>query len=103
MKRLTWCFLGCAVLVAAQQQDFNALKEIKYRNIGPFRGGRVDTVAGVTSQPSTYYFGGTGGGVWKTTDGGISWHAISDGQFKTGSVGSIAVSESDPNVLYVGM
>jgi photosystem II stability/assembly factor-like uncharacterized protein len=85
------------------QPDLNSLKELKYRNIGPFRGGRVDAVSGVTSQPSVYYFGATGGGVWKTTDGGASWLPISDGQFKTGSVGAIGVSESDPNVIYVGM
>ncbi len=94
--------LASALLLAAQT-DLNSLKELKYRNIGPFRGGRVDTVAGVTSQPNVYYFGATGGGVWKTTDGGASWLPISDGQFKTGSVGAIGVSESDPNVIYVGM
>ena len=85
------------------QPDLNSLKELKYRGIGPFRGGRVVAVAGVTSQPNVYYFGATGGGVWKTTDGGATWLPISDGQFKTGSVGAIAVSESDPNVIYVGM
>src|SRR5271166_4465994 len=87
-------FLFSAALLSAQP-DFNSLKELKYRNIGPFRGGRAVAVAGVTSQPSVYYFGGTGGGVWRTTDGGVTWTPISDGQFKTGSVGAIAVSESD--------
>jgi lipid-binding SYLF domain-containing protein len=60
-------------------------------------------VAGVTSQPSTYYFGATGGGIWKTTDSGATWLPVSDGQLKSGSVGALAVSESDPNVIYVGM
>src|SRR5579864_2913363 len=93
----------CAALNLSAQVDFNAVKDLKYRLIGPFRGGRVDTVTGVTSQPNVYYFGATGGGIWKTTDGGADWQPIADGQLKTGSVGSIAVSESDPNVIYAGM
>jgi len=78
-------------------------KDLKFRLIGPNRGGRVTAVAGVPSQPNVYYFGATGGGVWKTTDGGRQWTPISDGFFTTGSVGAIGVSESDPNVIYVGM
>jgi len=84
-------------------EDAAFSKELKFRSMGPFRGGRVVTVAGVPSLPSTYYFGGTGGGVWKTTDGGNAWQPVSDGFFKTGSVGSIAVADTDPNVVYVGM
>src|SRR5437588_7843540 len=95
-------FFALTLLLAAQP-DLNSLKELKYRNIGPFRGGRAVAVAGVTSQPNVYYFGATGGGVWKTVDGGANWTSVSDGHFKTGSVGAIAVSESDPNVVYVGM
>src|SRR5215213_1659136 len=79
------------------------LKGLKYRSIGPFRGGRVTAVAGVPSQPQVYYFGATGGGVWKTTDGGAGWAPVSDEFFNTGSVGGIGVSESDPNIIYVGM
>ncbi|MBS1871650.1 MAG: glycosyl hydrolase [Acidobacteria bacterium] len=78
-------------------------KDIKYRLIGPFRGGRSIAVAGVASQPFVYYFGATGGGVWKTVDAGAHWEAISDAAFKTGSVGSITVAPSDPNIIYVGM
>lgn len=78
-------------------------KSVKWRNIGPFRGGRSVTASGVVNDPSTYYMGTTGGGLWKTDDMGISWSNISDGFFKTGSVGAIAVSETDPNVVYVGM
>ena len=103
-----------SISLAAQRRKKNAptttpkvneatFKALKWRNIGPFRGGRSVASSGVVSDPLTYYMGSTGGGVWKTTDAGISWKNISDGFFKTGSVGAIAVSESDPNVIYVGM
>ena len=76
---------------------------LRFRSIGPYRGGRSVAVAGVRGQPLTFYFGGTGGGVWKTTDAGGTWAPVSDKHFKTGSVGAIAVAESDPNVVYAGM
>jgi photosystem II stability/assembly factor-like uncharacterized protein len=76
---------------------------MKWRNIGPFRAGRSLAVAGHKDQPMTYYFGAVGGGVWKTIDGGQNWMMISDSTFKSSSVGAIAVAESDPNVIYVGM
>src|SRR5713226_6232366 len=73
----------------------DALKVLQWRQIGPFRGGRSTAVAGVASQPMVFYFGGTGGGVWKTIDGGINWQAVSDGSvFGTGSVGAIGLSDS---------
>ena len=90
-------------LAPAQTAPADPLRLLQYRSIGPFRGGRVAAVAGVPSQPKVYYFGGTGGGVWKTTDAGVNWEPVSDKFFKTGSVGSIDVSWSDPNVVYVGM
>ncbi|WNJ16021.1 VPS10 domain-containing protein [Pontibacter sp. G13] len=74
---------------------------IGWRNIGPFRGGRSCAVTGVPGKPLTFYFGSTGGGVWKTMDGGQTWSNISDGFFG-GSIGAIAVSDYDPNVIYVG-
>lgn len=86
---------------ASLNQDL--FKGIKWRNIGPFRGGRSNAISGVVNNSMTYYAGYTGGGVWKTEDAGSSWKNISDGFFKTGSVGEIAVSEADPNVIYVGM
>src|SRR5262245_1870666 len=80
------------------------LKALQWRSIGPYRGGRSAAVTGVASQPSVFYYGATGGGVWKSTDGGINWESVSDGSvFGTGSVGAIAVADSDPNVVFVGM
>ncbi|WP_298516361.1 glycosyl hydrolase [uncultured Kordia sp.] len=76
---------------------------LKWRNIGPFRGGRSVASTGVIGQPRTYYMGSTGGGVYKTTDAGITWKNVSDTFFKMGSVGAIAVSESDTNIVIVGM
>ncbi len=78
-------------------------KPVLWRSIGPFRGGRSVAASGVVGDPKTYYMGTTGGGVWKTDNMGITWRNISDGYFKTGSVGAVAVAESDPNVVYVGM
>ena len=75
---------------------------LEWRCVGPFRGGRVVSVAGDVSNPMVFYFG-CAGGVWKTTDGGTYWENVSDGFFKTSAVGAIAVSESDPNVIYAGM
>ncbi len=83
--------------------DKSALQALTWRSIGPYRGGRSVAAAGVESQPNVYYFGATGGGVFKTTNGGVDWKPVTDGQVGTGSVGAIAVAESDPNVVYVGM
>ena len=102
MRRCCFLVLTFASLLAAAD-DSKLLGSLKYRSVGPFRGGRVIAVSGVTSQPSTYFFGGVGGGIFKTTDGGANWESVSDGQLKTGTVGAIAVSESDPNVIYAGM
>ena len=85
------------------QFDSASFESLRWRNIGPFRGGRAVAAAGVPSQPRTFYFGSVGGGVWKTTDGGENWINITDGQLKTASVGAIAVAPSDPNVIFVGM
>jgi len=95
-----------AVPLSAQTSpdDYNAIfKPLKWRSVGPFRGGRSNCGTGVVGDPKTYYMGTTGGGLWKTDDMGISWRNISDGYFKTGSVGAVAVAESDSNVVYVGM
>ena len=88
-----------------KKEDTSILKynNLCWRNIGPFRGGRSVASTGVVKQPNVFYMGSTGGGVWKTEDYGMSWKNISDGFFKTGTVGAIAVSESDPNIVLVGM
>ena len=83
------------------QYDQKLFDAIQWREVGPFRGGRSATVTGVPGKPDLYYFGATGGGVWRTTDAGETWDNISDGFFG-GSIGSVSVSESDPNVIYVG-
>ena len=82
--------------------DPGLLNGLQYRSLGFSRGGRSTAVAGVPDKPLTYYFGSTGGGVWKTHDAGITWTNISDGFFEAGSIGAIAVANSDPNVIYVG-
>ena len=78
------------------------LKALEWREVGPYRGGRSAAVAGIPDDRETYYFGATGGGVWKTRNGGVTWENISDGYYG-GSVGAVAVSEWDPNVIYVGL
>ncbi len=83
--------------------DQSQLAGLEWRSIGPYRGGRVTAVTGVVGQRNVYYFGGTGSGIWKSVDSGVSWTNLSDGQLGTGSVGAVAVSESDPNVIYAGM
>jgi photosystem II stability/assembly factor-like uncharacterized protein len=111
-KSVLLCVLALSAISAYAQtatptptpSEADLLRAFQYRNIGPYRGGRSAAVAGVPGQPFVYYYGATGGGVWKTTDGGINWESVSDGSvFGTGSVGAIAVSDSDPNVVYVGM
>ena len=88
---------------AAKPKPFaDRFEGMRFRCIGPFRGGRVCAVTGVRHQPLTFYMGATGGGVWRTTDGGSNWEVLSDKDFTRGSIGAIAVSESDPNVIYVG-
>lgn len=94
--------LLCLNTGVAQDLDSH-LAPAKFRNIGPFRGGRANGGSGVAGDPLTYYMGTTGGGVWKTEDAGNTWNNISDGYFGTGSVGAVSVSESHPNTVYVGM
>jgi photosystem II stability/assembly factor-like uncharacterized protein len=92
---------GTFTQLDAQTFDESDYSALEYRLLGPFRGGRSAAVTGVPNTPNLYYFGATGGGIWKTLDGGRSWENISDGFFG-GSIGAITVSKSDPNVIYVG-
>src|SRR5437016_7778628 len=96
--------LAFSIVAADQPVAYNASlwSGMRYRMIGPERGGRVTTVTGVPSQPFTFYMGSTGGGVWKTTDAGHTWTNISDGFFAAASMGAIEVSPSDPNVVFAG-
>lgn len=82
--------------------DPSLMSTLRWRNIGPHRGGRVVAVAGHPTETMTFYFGACDGGVWKTDDGGTYWRNVSDGFFRTAPVGAIAVAESDPNVIYAG-
>ena len=83
--------------------DPSLLRALRWRNVGPLRGGRSLAVAGSAARPLEYFFGAVGGGVWKTNDGGTTWNPVSDGFLKTSSVGALAVSESNPDVVYAGM
>ncbi len=110
MKSIKWIvsigafFFFYDMPATAQSADAESYySPLTYRNIGPFRGGRSVCASGVIGDPLTYYMGTTGGGLWKTADAGQRWENISDGFFKTGSVGAIVVAPSDSNVLYCGM
>lgn len=92
-----------ATFVSFAQTVNEYFKPVKYRNIGPYRGGRSVCATGVIGDPMTYYMGTTGGGLWKTENAGQQWDNISDGFFELGSVGAVAVSKSNTNMVYVGM
>lgn len=89
--------------VAAQAPDTAFFSGLSYRNVGPVRGGRSIAAAGSNARLNEYWFGATGGGVWKTTDGGTTWRAMSDRHFTSSSVGAIGVCEANPDIVYVGM
>ena len=104
MKNYVFIFVFVMSTISVWGQNLDSIfNTLKFRNIGPFRGGRSNSGSGVNGDPLTYYMTTTGGGVWKTTDAGQHWRNISDGFFKSGSVGAISVSNSNPNILYVGM
>jgi hypothetical protein len=106
---LALCVLASLQLYAQPKKNPTAVgisdsaffSQVKFRNVGPFRGGRSTAVCGSFKNKNTFFFGATGGGVWKTTDGGSNWKNISDKYFG-GSIGSIALAPSDENIMYVG-
>ena len=110
MKKLTTLLPSLILLLIFSTNSSNSqeisteqlYESLEWKFAGPYRGGRSTAVSGVISKPYTFYMGTTGGGVWKTTDAGNNWKNISDGQITVGSIGSISVSESDENVIYVG-
>jgi photosystem II stability/assembly factor-like uncharacterized protein len=95
--------LSLTEAVPVAQMDTSLFAGLRWRSIGPNRGGRSQAIAGSAARPYEYYFGATGGGVWKTTDAGLTWRPVSDRQIKTSSVGAVQVSTSNPDVVYVGM
>ena len=100
--------LGCAGLdaqgaEAAQTYDDVLFRTLEWRNLGPNRGGRSLGCCGSPGRKLEYYFGATGGGLWKTTDGGTTWAPVTDGKLTSSSVGAVAVAETDPDVVYIGM
>jgi photosystem II stability/assembly factor-like uncharacterized protein len=116
MKRTGSVFFGlvlglASALVLAQGAGAPADKpekpqpfgELRWRNVGPARGGRSIAVAGSVARPNEYYFGATGGGLWKTTNGGVTWTVVTDGQVTSSSVGAVAVAPSNPDIVYIGM
>ena len=94
---------AAAALWAASAYDPAVFAAMQWRSIGPLRGGRSICSAGSAARPNEYYFGATGGGLWKTTDGGLTWRPVTDGKIHSSSVGAVAVSESKPDVVYIGM
>lgn len=99
MKRISAYSFSLLLAISCFAQDFSLFQ---YRSVGPIRGGRVTAVAGTVAETGTFYQGATGGGVWKTTDYGLTWQNVSDGFFATPSIGDIAVDQKDPNIVYVG-
>src|SRR5271155_745816 len=92
-----------AATLCAQTYDPSLFASLKWKNIGPNRGGRSIAAAGSDARPLEYYFGAVGGGLWKTTDAGQTWKPVTDGQIKSSSVGAVAVAPSNPDVVYMGM
>ncbi|MBT8337106.1 MAG: glycosyl hydrolase, partial [Gemmatimonadetes bacterium] len=91
-----------APTVAASTVSDADLRAVNFRLVGPFRGGRVTAVDGIPDQPFTFFFGSTGGGVWKTESGGQAWENVTDGWLDVGSIGAVEVADADPTILYVG-
>ena len=98
---ILFLLIAISSLACAQAVDPALYSGLRWRNIGPFRGGRAVTAVGVAGQPGVYYFGSVGGGVWKSTDAGTSWEPIFDSE-SVGSIGAVAVASTNPQIVYVG-
>ena len=98
----TLLLLSASPLSSQEEVPEDFLKGLRWQNVGPDRGGRSIAVAGSDARPLEYYFGATGGGLWKSTDGGNSWRVVTDGKITSSSVGAVAVCEADPDVVYIG-
>src|ERR1043166_5546341 len=96
-------FLAFAAIGLSQGYDPANYSSLQWKNVGPNRGGRSIACTGVRTRPAEYYFGATGGGLWKSTDSGESWRCVTDGFLNTSSVGAVAVSDSNPDIVYIGM
>ena len=103
MNRTFSLLLLSAAVASAEHYDASVFGALEWRSVGPLRGGRSITSAGSSSRPNEYYFGAVGGGLWKTADGGTTWRPVTDGQVHSSSVGAVAVSESNPDIVYIGM
>lgn len=101
-KYLLALLVLCAAELQAQTVDSKYFDKLKWRNIGPARGGRSLGSSGSPGRPNEYYFGATGGGLWKTTDGGQEWFPVTDGQISSSSIGAVAVAETNPDIVYIG-
>src|SRR5919106_123989 len=110
LRSTRWILLAAVIALPHVPQaqppaafDPAAFAALRWRQFGPNRGGRSIAVAAPVSRPHEAYFGAVGGGLWKTVDGGTTWNPVTDGQIKSSSVGAVAVSESHPDVVYIGM
>src|SRR6266576_1673054 len=105
MRKFALALLSSAaatILFAAPAFDPALFSSLTWRSIGPPRGGRSIASAGSSARTLEYYFGAVGGGLWKTTDGGLTWRPVTDGQIKSSSVGAVAVSETNPDIVFIG-
>jgi len=102
VAQLSCLSLALSVAIAAPVPADKLTSALQWRSVGPYTGGRVTTVAGIADKPNVFYMGTAGGGVWETDDYGHNWKSISDKDFKTGSIGAMAVAPSNPKIIYVG-
>ena len=118
MRRVVRCALALGAISVVGQRDYLRAQAVpppsmtsvdpsffgtlSWRNIGPYRGGRSQAITGSPGRPNEYYFGATGGGLWKTIDGGTTWFPVTDGQITSSSVGAVAVAETNPDIVYIG-